>query len=169
MHTISPNSIPPNLPPTPNSLESHLEKADAGRIIPHARLLSRLSHIYQATVPFHLGQMSRLVNYKSGKIIVHTANHATAAKLRQLAPTLTDCFSKQGFECNGLQVKTQPVETEKKRIFPQQKPLNREVFGKIEQLYANLPESSLRMALGNLLSHAAQSEPQSHVRDPETA
>ena len=88
------------------TLENYLEATDcAEKILAHARLLIKLTHLYQKIAPAHLGQASTLANYKSGIIVIHATSGAVAAKLRQLAPTLADGFSKKGVECSGVQVK----------------------------------------------------------------
>ena len=79
-----------------NSLDHYLEAADgAGKLIAHARLLLKLSHIYREIAPAHLARSSTLANYKSGTVIIHADSGAVAVKLRQLATTLADGFSKK--------------------------------------------------------------------------
>ena len=93
------------------SLENYLDTADgAGQVLAHARLLTKLAHLYQDIAPANLRQASRLANYKSGIIVIHADTGVLAAKLRQLAPTLAQGFLKRGFECTGVQVKVQAPE-----------------------------------------------------------
>ena len=62
------------------SLESYLDAADgAGKVLAHARLLMKLTHLYQEIAPPHLGQASSLANYKSGIIVILAASGAIAA------------------------------------------------------------------------------------------
>ena len=91
--------------PMQKSLENYLEAADgAGKVLAHAKLLMKLTHLYQEIAPAHLRQTSSLANFKSGTIVIHAVSGAAAAKLRQLAPTLVDGFCKRGIECNGVQI-----------------------------------------------------------------
>lgn len=142
-----------------NSLENYLEAADAAsKVLAHARLLIKLTQLYQEIVPAHLGQASTLANYKSGIIVIHASNGAVAAKLRQMAPTLADSFSKRGIECNGVQVKVQARKTDTQSTSPTQKPLSARTSREIEGLRDSLPVSPLRAALETLLNRAARTE-----------
>lgn len=143
----------------PNSLKDYLEAADgAGKVMAHARLLLKLTHLYREIAPAHLGQASSLANYKSGIIVIHAGSGAVAAKLRQLAPTLADGFSKRGIECSGVQVKVQaPKIVAQSRTFTAN-PLSERTGRELENLRDSLPQSSLREALASLLIRAAREE-----------
>ena len=142
-----------------NSLETYLEAADgAGKVLAHARLLIKLTHLYQDIAPAHLGQASHLANYKSGIVVIHAVNAAVAAKLRQLAPTLAAGFSKRGTECNGVQVKVQARETGTQSSTSTPKPLSSRTSRELEGLRDSLPSSPLRAALESLLTRAAKQE-----------
>jgi len=140
-----------------NSLENYLEAADgASNVLAHARLLIKLTRLYQEIAPAHLGQASSLANYKSGIIVIHAVSGAVAAKLRQLAPTLADGFSKRGIECNGVQVKVQADKIVMQTRTSTQKPLSPRASREIEGLRDSLPDSPLKAALESLLAHSAR-------------
>lgn len=142
-----------------NPLEIYLDAADgAGNVLAHAKLLIKLSKLYQKVAPLHLGQASCLANYKSGVIVIHAASGAVAAKLRQLAPTLAGSFSKMGIECNDVQVKVQARQISKQSSTSTQKPLSATASRELENLCASLPSSTLREALQSLLTRAAKQE-----------
>lgn len=142
-----------------NSLENYLETADgAGKVMAHARLLIKLTHLYQEIAPTHLGQASRLANYKSGVIVIHAVSGAVAAKLRQLAPTLAEGFSQRGIECNGVQVKVQASKINAQSTASTLKPLSSQTRGTLRGLRDSLPDSPLRAALETLLAHSARQE-----------
>ena len=142
-----------------NSLENYLEAADgAGKVLAHARLLIKLTHLYQEIAPAHLGQASSLANYKSGIIVIHAVSGAVAAKLRQLAPTLADGFSKRGIECTGVQVKVQANKINIQSMTSTIKPLSRGASQAVEGLRDSLPDSPLKAALQSLLEHSAKEE-----------
>ncbi len=142
-----------------NSLENYLETADgAGKVMAHARLLVKLTHLYQEIAPTHLGQASSLANYKSGIIVIHAVSGAVAAKLRQLAPTLAEGFSKRGIECNGVQVKVQARKINTQSKASTLKPLSSRASRTLESLRDSLPDSPLRAALETLLTHSAKQE-----------
>ena len=137
------------------TLENYLEATDcAEKILAHARLLIKLTHLYQKIAPAHLGQASTLANYKSGIIVIHATSGAVAAKLRQLALTLADGFSKKGVECSGLQVKVQAREISAQSTTSTQKPLSARTRKELGDLCDHLPDSPLRAALESLLAHA---------------
>ena len=137
------------------SLENYLEATDgAGKVLAHARLLIKLANLYQKIAPAHLSQASTLANYKSRIIVIHATSGAVAAKLRQLAPSLADGFSKKGIECNGVQVKVQAPEINTQSMTSTQKPLSIKTEQSLCELRDHLPQSPLRNALENLLARA---------------
>ncbi len=142
-----------------NSLETYLESAEgAAKVIAHARLLIKLARLYQEIAPPHLGRASSLVNYKSGTVVIHASSGAVATKLRQLAPTLTDGFSKRGVECNGVQIKVQAPESSPQSTTSTIKPLTARAAGELQSLRDALPASPLRDALETLIARAAKAE-----------
>ena len=142
-----------------NSLENYLEAADgAGKVMAHARLLIKLTHLYQEIAPTYLGQASSLANYKSGIIVIHAVSGAVAAKLRQMAPTLAEGFTQRGIECNGVQVKVQARKINTQSRGSTQKPLSSRTSRTLEDLRDSLPDSPLRAALETLLTHSAKQE-----------
>ena len=142
-----------------HSLESYLDAADgAGKVLAHARLLMKLTHLYQEIAPTHLGQASHLANYKSGIIVIHAASGAIAAKLRQMAPTLADGFSIRGVECNGVQIKVQARKIDAQSTASTKKPLTPRTSHTLESLRDTLPNSPLRTALETLLSRSARTQ-----------
>ena len=139
------------------SLENFLEASDgAGKVLAHAKLLIKLAQMYQELAPTHLSQASSLANYKSGMIVVHAVSGAVAAKLRQMAPTLADGFSKRGIECNGVQVKVQARKLDAQSRTSTQKPLSSRTSQELTDLRDSLPASSLRAALDSLLTRSTR-------------
>ncbi len=78
------------------------------RFSAHAGRLLKLQRIYERTVPMALACAGRVANLKQGKIVIHANNGAVAAKIRQLAPRLTDVFNQAGAQVNEILVKVQP-------------------------------------------------------------
>lgn len=139
-----------------NSLENYLEAADgAGKVLAHARLLMKLTRLYEGFAPAHLGRASCVANYKSGIVVIHAESGAVAAKLRQMAPSLAGEFFKNGLECSGVQVKVQARESAAQSITSTQKPLSARTGRELSELTGSLPDSPLRAALQSLLAHAA--------------
>lgn len=142
-----------------NSLEHYLEAANgAGKLMAHARLLVKLARLYQEIAPQHLSQASALANYKTGIVIIHADSGAIAAKLRQLAPTLADGFSKRGIECTGVQVKVQAHENATQSRHSTPKPLSDNASGALARLRDALPDDPLRHAIDQLLARSTRKE-----------
>ena len=152
--TVSPS---PSFP-MHKSLENYLAADDgAGKLVAHASLLFKLAQIYQSIAPVHLRQASRLANYKSGIVVVHAASGAVAAKLRQMAPTLADAFSRRGIECTEVQIKVQAPETPRAFAAPSVKPLAPGACDALGSLRDRLPpDAPLRQAIAHLLERAAK-------------
>jgi len=93
---------------TVRSLEDCL-LADAGmaRLSSHASRLLRLQAIIAASLPPGLSRAARVANLKSGKLVIHADNGAVAAKLRQMAPRLTDLVRFESAEVNGIEIRVQ--------------------------------------------------------------
>ena len=141
------------------SLENYLEAADgAGSVLAHARLLLKLTDLYQKIAPPHLAQASTLANYKAGIVVIHATSGAVASKLQQLAPTLAAGFSRKGIECSGVQVKVQAPKTGTHSSTSTQKPLSPRASGELEDLRNSLPAGEFRAALDEFLSRVARAE-----------
>lgn len=83
-------------------------KADAGlaRLTGHADRLLRMQRLLETATPLSSG--ARIANLKSGNIVIHAANGAVAAKLKQIAPTLVDVFRSEAAEVTGIEIRVQP-------------------------------------------------------------
>jgi len=88
------------------SLGSCLNAAgEAARLLPHAEKLLRLQQLFERCAPRELAGCARVVNLNSGKVKIHAANGAVAAKLNQLAPRLRVEFLESGLEVNAVEVR----------------------------------------------------------------
>lgn len=90
------------------TFKAHLESSkDWARIAAHADRLLRLQRIYERVAPENLARLSRVANYKTGKVVISALNGAVAAKLNQIAPSLAVGFSRQGTEVTQVEVRVQ--------------------------------------------------------------
>ncbi|MCL2829224.1 MAG: DUF721 domain-containing protein [Betaproteobacteria bacterium] len=143
-------------------LENFLQGGSgAGKLLAHAQLLVRLAKIYTGATPAYLGSTSRVVNFRGGIVVIHADNGATAAKLRQMAPRLTEAFVSEGIQCNGLRIETQAptpgmLKGSTGPSVPAARMLSRKACAEITACMDSLPDSSLRNALQRLLDHARQ-------------
>ena len=78
------------------------------RLSTHAGRLLKLQRIFERAAPAALAQHGRVANMKLGTVVIHAANSAIAAKIRQLTPRLTETFRQSGVDVNEIQVKVQP-------------------------------------------------------------
>lgn len=144
---------------SPKPLNNYLADADGvGRLMAHAALLQKLARIYADTAPEHLGQASRVANFKSGLVVIHADNGAVAVKLRQMAPTLAREFSNRGLECSGVQVKVQALEISGHSIPATLRTLPARADRELGELASSMRPSPLREAIETLLRRAAKAE-----------
>ena len=142
-----------------SSIDDFLTDSEgAGRLMAHARLLHKLGRIYAQVIPEHLGQASRVANFKSGTVVIHADNGAVAVKLRQMAPSLTNEFSKRVAECSGVTVKVQALDIPHQSSEATVKPLPDGACRSLSSLAESLPASPLREALETLLKRSARQE-----------
>ena len=140
-------------------LENYLEGSDgAGSVLAHARLLLALAARYQEIVPPHLGQASRLANYKSGVVVIHADNAGIAAKLRQMTPTLVRELTKRGIDCRGVRIKVGAHQERQVVRRGVQKPLSAGASRDLTALSESLPASPFRFALEQLVARSARRE-----------
>jgi hypothetical protein len=92
----------------PRSLEDCL-KGDAGfaRLSTQAARLLKLQRLLDSATP--LARNARVANLRVGNVVViHAANSAAAAKLRQIVPSLVGIFRRELAEVTGIDVRVQP-------------------------------------------------------------
>jgi len=128
----------------------------AGSVLAHARLLLALATRYQEIVPAHLGQASRMANFKSGVAVIHADSAGIAAKLRQMAPTVVRELTRRGIDCSGVRIKVCARQERQVVGRGTQKPLSAGVSRELTALQEALPASPLRTALERLLERSAR-------------
>lgn len=141
------------------SLEDYLDTPEgAGRVMAHARLILKLARRLEKSLPPGLGHASQVANYKSGTVVIHAENGAVAAKIRQMGRRLCDELSKEGVECNGMEVKVQPRQIPWQSMASTPKPLSAGACGAVESAAREMPPGPLKSALEELLRRAARQE-----------
>lgn len=127
------------------SLQEHLATADdTARYAAHAQRLLRLQRLLETALPPPLRSHTRVANLRKGKLIIHAANSAVAAKLRQFGPRFTELFLKNGAQINEIDVKVQAKTTSPVRVkrTPVDPP-GEERKQALTQLANTLPEGSV--------------------------
>jgi hypothetical protein len=139
---------------TSRSLQEHLVSADSmARLAAHAQRLLQFQHALEAALPKAIAPYVRVANFRLGKLVIHAANGAVAAKVRQFEPRLASELSIKGVKVTQIEVRVQaglPAAVREKHTRPdipgsEQK----QALTKLSQ--ALPPESPLRGALERLL------------------
>ena len=138
------------MPPTVTSL---LEtEAHVARLTAHAGRLLQLQRQLELALPRQLAKVVRVANYRLGKVIVHAANGAVAAKVRQIVPGLVETYRQNGTEVNEIDVKVQPIQPANARPAEEaQKLLGAKAKQGLTSFAQKLPaDTPLRLALERL-------------------
>lgn len=94
------------MPPTVTSLLE--SEAHVARLTAHAGRLLQLQRQLELALPRQLTKLVRVANYRLGKLVIHAANGAVAAKVRQIVPGLVEKYRQNGAEVNEIEIKVQP-------------------------------------------------------------
>ena len=139
------------------SLDNYLKSAqELVRIAPQAERLARLQRAYAEIAPAYLVRGSLVANVKAGKLVIHAANGAFAAKLKQLSPRLAEEFRRRGFQVTEVEVRVQVTASNDIRLTaPPRAPLSEETKRRLMDLAGVLPEDSpVRCALIRLVDRS---------------
>jgi len=130
----------------------HTDAAMA-QLAAHAERLLRLQQLFEKAAPVALAQTCRIANFKLGVIVIHAENGASAAKLRQIAPSLSDAFRSSGLEVTEIRIKVQPLDAAlHHRPVTQAAVLGDASRASITRLAESLPDGPLREALGRFMT-----------------
>ncbi len=93
---------------TARSLQEHLSSGDGmARIAAHAQRLLQFQRLLEAALPATLRPYARVANFRLGKLFIHAANGAVAAKIRQFGPRLADDLSNKDVKVTQIEVRVQ--------------------------------------------------------------
>ncbi len=137
----------------------------AGRIIAHAQLLSRLNARFQQVIPSNFQAYAKVVNYRQACLIIHTDSSAIATKLRQMSQRLCTELSRSGIDCQQLEIKVIPHQSDNAPVTSTLKPLSLKSATTLEATTHALPEGPLRQALQALLNRALIVKPEEKPGD----
>lgn len=139
---------------TARSLQEHIDSGDGlAHIANHARRLLQFQALLEAALPVALRAHVRVANFRLGKLLVHAANSAVAAKIRHLVPSLASDLSNKGTKVTQIEVRVQAKPA--RQLAPKGSrpvlPGNNQKQA-LTSLARNLPEGSpLKQALDDLL------------------
>ena len=139
---------------TARSLQEHLNSGDSmARLAAHAQRLLQFQRLLEAALPEALRPHARVANFRLGKLLIHAANGAVAAKVRQLGPSLASELSNKEPKVTQIEVRVQarnpapPRQSHKRPDLPGKKQKQG-----LTNLAQELPrESPLKRALERLL------------------
>jgi hypothetical protein len=123
------------------------------RLAAHANRLLQFQRLLEASLPEALRPHARVANFRLGKLFIHAANGAVAAKIRQFGPRLAADLSNKDVKVTQIEVRVQarnpsPLKAPHERPAP---PGNMQKQG-LSELARRLPgESPLKQALERLL------------------
>ena len=139
---------------TARSLQEHLTSGDSmARLAAHAQRLLQFQRRLEVALPEALRPHARVANFRLGKLFIHAANGAVAAKVRQLGPRLASDLSNKEAKVTQIEVRVQarnpsPPQPPHERASP---PGPKQKQG-LTALAQSLPrESPLKNALERLL------------------
>lgn len=93
---------------TARSLQEHLASGDSmARLAAHAQRLLLFQRLLEAALPESLRPHARVANFRLGKLFIHTANGAVAAKIRQFGPRLASELSNKDVKITQIEVRVQ--------------------------------------------------------------
>ena len=139
---------------TSRSLQEHLASGDSmARLASHAQRLLQFQRLLEAALPAALRPHARVANFRLGKLFIHAANGAVAARIRQFGPSLASELSNKEVKVTQIEVRVQARNPPPPRV-PHQIPAPPGIRQKqgLTSLAQSLPdESPLKNALERLL------------------
>jgi hypothetical protein len=122
-----------------------------GALQSRVQSLTSLQQAWQAALPASLRPHSRVVGVDGNRLVVETESSAMAAKLRQLAPSLSRAIAQVQPEISALRLQVAPSAN---RVAPRMRPaqpLSPETLRHFETLAGTLAPSPLKTAVERLL------------------
>ena len=121
-------------------------------VLAKAQELRALAGLLHGFLPPEFRRQARVVDYRDGEVVLFAASSAAAAKLRLLAPSLADFFSKQRLQVNSVYIRVQPNASQKPVAAPQKSAyFSTPALESLRKLYQGMRASPAREALGELL------------------
>lgn len=139
---------------TSRSLQEHLASGDSmARLAAHAQRLLQFQRLLETVLPEALRPYARVANFRLGKLFIHAANGAVAAKIRQIGPRLASELSSKDVKVTQIEVKVQarnPLPVSPKHVRPTLPSIKQKQA--LTKLTQRLPAGSrLQQALERLL------------------
>ena len=127
-------------------------EGDLQPVLAKARDLRALAGLVQGFFPADLARQVRVANYREGDVVLIAATAAAGAKLRLLAPTLSQFLSERRWQVNSVSIRVQPNSARQAVVAPQKiATLSTPTLDSLRALHDRMAASPAREALGRLL------------------
>jgi hypothetical protein len=127
-------------------------EGDLQPVLAKARDLRALAGLVQVFFPADLARQVRVANYREGDVVLIAANAAAGAKLRLLAPTLSQFLSERRWQVNSVSIRVQPNSARQAVVASQKTAtLSTPTLDSLRALHDRMAASPARDALGRLL------------------
>jgi hypothetical protein len=121
-------------------------------VLAKAHELRTLAGLLEGFLPADFARQTRVVDYRDGGMVLLAASPAAAAKLRLLAPSLVNFFSKQRLQVRSVSVRVQPKSSHADDAAPQKSAcFSASTLESLSNLYRTMGDSPAREALRALL------------------
>ena len=121
-------------------------------VLAKAHELRTLAGLLEGFLPPDFARQTRVVDYRDGEVTLLAASPAAAAKLRLLAPSLANFFSKQRLQVRSVSVRVQPKSSHAEDAAPQKTAcFSAPTLESLSKLYRGMRASPAREALRALL------------------
>jgi hypothetical protein len=131
-------------------------EGDLQPLVAKARDLSALAGLVQDFFPADLARQVRVANYKGGEVVLIAATAAAGAKLRLLAPTLSQFLSERRWQVNSVSIRVQPNASHQRDVAPRKTAtLSTPTLDSLRALHDRMRASPARDALRRLLDRQA--------------
>ncbi len=121
-------------------------------VLAKAHELRALAGLLDGFLPPDFARQTRVVDYRDGEVVLLAAYPAAAAKLRLLAPSLVNFFSKQRLQVRSVSVRVQPKSSQSSDVAPQKRAcFSGPTLESLSNLYRAMRNSPAREALRVLL------------------
>ena len=139
-------------------------------VLAKAHELRALAGLLDGFLPPDFARQTRVVDYQDGGVVLLAASPAVAAKLRLLAPSLVNFFSKQRLQVRSVSVRVQPKSSQTEDAAPQKTAcFSAPTLETLSKLYRTMRASPAREALRALLERRGFSPEGPHPRkEPES-
>ena len=134
----------------PGSPLSHLNAA--------AQRLSALAHLWESIAPIGLARFCQVGRLDDGVLTLYAYNGSIASKLMQQLPSLLIKFQQRGSEITGIKIDVQVNLPSSRPQAAAKNGISNCGLASLKNLALELPESSLKGALTNLIQNQLRSK-----------